>query len=242
MKKFYKSYYGAQHGEIAISGNFDSQQTKKVLESLFGDWISKAAYEPIILEHQYPTPVRKNIRSKTASGYYHGRLYFSANQQLYEDVELFIIEHILGRNPLASRSGKRTREQEQLSYDICSSIRVPSKGDYAFVSIKRDFVVGNGQRLADIVKQEVSRIENAGITPYELDLAKANILNGRHQSMLNDNKILNLLLRQMKHGKTFYDWIEGNNQYADARLDEVNATAKRYFTPEEMVEIIADSN
>lgn len=80
--------------------------------------------------------------------------------------------HILGRHPVASRLGKRLREQEKLSYSIRSSIRIPTSGNTAWISVQGDFSAGKGIRLADIVKEEISKLADSGITQYELNMAK----------------------------------------------------------------------
>ncbi|PYF79597.1 zinc protease [Marinomonas alcarazii] len=239
VQQFHRDYYGAQHGEVAISGNFDSEQIKEALEVLFGNWMSRSTYEPIVIMHNNHMPIRQSLKSSSNSGYYNGRIYFAANSKSVEDAELFIIEHVLGRHPLASRVSRRLREQEQLSYDIRSSIRVPTQGDYAFVSIRGDFSAGQGMRLADAVKEEVARIADFGISQYELDLAKSTILDSRRQTLNNEIKVLGLLSKQLAEGTTMESWIDRNNEYAGVTLDGVNEVASRYFKVDEMVEILA---
>ncbi|MGO2512937.1 M16 family metallopeptidase [Marinomonas polaris] len=239
VQQFHQDYYGAQYGEVALSGNFDSEQTKETLETLFGSWMSPSPYQSVIAKHRHQSPVRQEVRAGKTGGYYQGRIYFSANTDTEEDVALFIVEHILGRNPLASRLGKRLREQEQLTYDIRSSIRVPTQGDHAFVSIRGDFSAGQGVRLADIVKEEVNRIAEFGISQYELDLAKSTILGKRRRALNDDKKILGLLPKQLAEGTKMETWAVRNKAYAEASLEKVNAAARRYFKANEMVEIIA---
>jgi zinc protease len=239
VQQFHQDYYGAQYGEVALSGNFDSEQTKETLETLFGSWMSPSPYQSVIAKHRHQSPVRQEVRAGKTGGYYQGRIYFSANTDTEENVELFIVEHILGRNPLASRLGKRLREQEQLTYDIRSSIRVPTQGDHAFVSIRGDFSAGQGVRLADIVKEEVNRIAEFGISQYELDLAKSTILGKRRRALNDDKKILGLLPKQLAEGTKMETWAVRNKAYAEASLEKVNAAARRYFKANEMVEFIA---
>ena len=120
-----------------------------------------------------------------------------------------------------------------------SSIRVPTTGDHAFVSIHGDFTAGQGERLADIVKEEVARIAEFGITQHELDLAKRTILSERRRALNNDQTILGLLPRQLSEGTTMESWIIRNQEYTEAGLEQVNAAARRYFNAAKMVEIIA---
>jgi len=237
--RFHQDFYGAQHGEIALSGDFDSAQITATLETLWGSWMSLAPYQRILAMHRDQPPVRRKVDAGSTGGHYLGRIYFAANSDTEEDAEIFLVEHILGRHPLASRLGKRLREQEQLTYDLRSSIRVPTTGDHAFVSIHGDFTAGQGERLANIVKEEVARIAEFGITQHELDLAKRTILSERRRALNNDQTILGLLPRQLAEGTTMESWIIRNQEYTEAGLEQVNAAARRYFNAAKMVEIIA---
>ena len=240
-QQFHRDYYGAQYGEVAISGNFDSEQIKETLEVLFGNWMSLSSYEPIIMTHREQPPVRKDVQAGSKGGYYQGRIYFSANTSTEENTELFIVEHVLGRHPLTSRLSKRLREQELLTYDIRSSIHVPTQGDHAFVSIRGGFSKGQGEQLADTIKEEVNRIAEFGVSQYELDLAKYTILTERRNTLSDDRRVLRLLSKQLADGTTMVSWIVRNKEYAEASLEKVNAAAGRYFKVDEMIEVIADS-
>lgn len=240
VQRFHESFYGAQHGELAISGDFEVEQVQTQLNTLFGSWMSKAPYRREPVSYQEITPGRHQIKTMASSGYYIGRLYFPANGASDDAAALFIAEHILGRHPITSRLGQRIREQEQLSYHIHSSIRIPSSGDAAWLSVQGDFSAGEGIRLADIIMEEIAKLADSGITQDELNIAKTTILGERQQQFRKDHKIQEFLPGQLHEGVTMSSWVTRNNAFASVTLEHVNDVIRRYFKTGDIVEIIAE--
>ncbi|MCO8168827.1 insulinase family protein [Pseudomonas sp. 21LCFQ02] len=239
---FYQKFYGTQHGELALSGDFDAEQVQAQLNTLFGDWLSQAPYQRIVPRHEPVAALRQHVKSDPApSGHFIGRLHFAANGSDEDAAALFVIEHILGRHPLASRLGKRLREREQLSYDLRSSIRIPAAGDAAWLSIQGDYPAGQGARLADIVAEEVRLLATSGISQAELSLAKQTILGERQRVMADDQSIHNLLVGQMSENVTLAAWVTRNDAFAAMTQEQVNTLARRYLEVPRMTEIMADA-
>lgn len=237
--RFHKAFYGAQYGELAISGDFDPEEVVKQLEVLFGSWMSKAPYFDEPASHRTVTPGRHQIETVSSSGHYIGRLYFPVNGMSKDAAALFIAEHILGRHPVASRLGKRLREQEKLSYSIRSSIRIPTSGNTAWISVQGDFSAGEGIRLADIVKEEISKLADSGITQHELNMAKKNILDERYRQVRIDRHVQEMLTGQLHEGVTMASWVARNDAFSSVSLEQVNSAIRRYFKAGNIVEVIA---
>lgn len=238
---FHTHFYGADQGEFALAGNFDPQQVREQLAVLFGDWRSQRPNNRTSKPYKDVKPARMHIRANAAqTGYYIGRLNFAANSKTEDAAALFIAEHILGRHPVASRLGKRLREEENLTYQIRSSIKLATFDDASWVSIQGSYPRGQGARLADIVREEVTRLAKSGISQQELELARNTILNERRLSFSQDRNILSWLPRQLYEGSTMQSWVERNDAFAAVNLEQVNAVMRRYWDAEKMVEILAD--
>ena len=242
-RHFHQQFYGAQHGELSLSGDFDAQATQILLNDLFGGWLSKAPHHSVNTTHQAIAPVLHQVTaSAPTNGHYLGRLYLPINSQTEDVAALYVLEHILGRHPVASRLGKRLREQEQLTYDIRSSIRVPIFGNAGWISIEGDHPPHQGRRVADIVKQEIANMAEFGLSQHELDLAKHTILSERHQALERPQSIANMLAGHLYDEVTLESWVERNHAYAGLTLEQVNAVARRYLKAADMVEISIGQN
>lgn len=239
IQQFYQEFYGTQDGELILSGDFDAARTQVLLDDLFGNWTSTAAYHRLHRTHHATAPVRRHVESVGKhNGYYLSRLSFPVNGQSEDAAALYVIENIFGRHPLASRLGQRLREQEQLTYSIRSSIRIPTTGNASWITIEADHPVALGDRVADIVKEEIAKLAESGLSQYELDLAKSTLLNQRIQNLDRPQNIANMLTGQLREDITMESWVERNNAFADLTLEQVNAVARKYLKAEEWVEVV----
>jgi len=44
MKSLYSEYLGAQHGEVAVVGDFDAEECLEALQKIFADWTASKSY------------------------------------------------------------------------------------------------------------------------------------------------------------------------------------------------------
>lgn len=243
LRRFHEDFYGADQGEVAITGSFDPAEVMAQLNKLFGDWNTGAPHRRAPQPYEKIEPARLHVKAKAPqTGFYIGRLHFQANSKSEDTAALMVAEHILGRHPLASRLGKRLRDEEGLTYDIRSSIKVATFDDDSWVNMQGGYPLGQGHRLADIVREEVVRLIESGITQEELDIARSTILNERRLSFSQDRNILSWLPRQLYEGVTMESWVERNNAFAAVTVEQVNEVVRRYFDVETMVEVLADAD
>ena len=239
---FHEAFYGADQGEFALAGNFDPQQVRRQLELLFGDWRTQHPNSRSSKSYVEIEPSRIHVKAGAAqTGHYIGRLNFAATNESGDTAALYIAEHILGRHPTASRLGKRLREEEGLSYQVRSSLKVATFDNASWLTIQGGYPIGQGGRLADIVRAEVSLLVADGINQQELEQARNTILNERRQSFGQNRNILNWLPRQLYEGSTMQSWVDRNNAFAAVTREEVNAVVRKYLNAERMVEILADA-
>lgn len=240
---FHRDFYGADRGEFVLSGNFDPQQVERQVRRLFGDWNSKARYARPARPYRNVSAARLHVHAEAPrTGYYLARLHFDAGSQSQEQAALFIAERILGRHPLVSRLGQRLREGEKLSYDVRTSIRVDPLDHAGWVAIQADYPLGQGRRLADLVKDEVARLIEHGITEQELEQARQAILHERRLNFGQERGVLSLLQRLLHEGATLQPWAERNEDFARIRLEQVNAAIRKHFRLDTFVEVLADAD
>jgi zinc protease len=62
-KQFYRQFYGASNGELAVVGDFDPAEVKKAIADLFKTWKSPARFERIKTGFQKIAPVNETIQT-----------------------------------------------------------------------------------------------------------------------------------------------------------------------------------
>lgn len=243
--RFHENFYGASQGELVITGDIDPQKVHGELNALLGDWRSASPYaHPEDAFHEAPA-IRIHAKANAPqTGHYVGRLRFAVNAKTSEQdtAALFVAEHILGRHPLASRLGQRLRQEEGLVYDIRSSIRIPTFDNNGWVTVQGGYPLGQGERLADIVRQEITRLVEHGITPQELERAQRTILHERRLSLAQPDSAQNWLRRQLQDDTTMQTVVDRNNTFAAMTVEQVNAVLRRFFDVGTMVEVLADGH
>lgn len=96
--------------------------------------------------------------------------------------------------------------------------------------------------FVDIIKEEIARLAESGISQDELDMAKRTILNQRSQYLKVNKNIQNILTGQLREDITLAFWIERNNAFTSLTVDDVNSVARRYLIAENMIEVIVGPN
>ena len=240
---FHRDFYGANHGEFALSGDFDPQAVREQVQRLFGSWNSKAKYARVAQPYRSVESARLHVRAQAPqAGHYLARLHFEFNAQSAENPALHIAEHILGRKPLVSRLSQRLREQENLSYDVRTSIKLATFDNDSWITIQADYPRGQGPRLADIVREEVACLIEHGIDEQELERAKRTILHERRLYFGQDANILSDMARQLYLGTNMISTWSGRNQaFAGVTLEQVNDAIRKHLRLEGFVEVLADA-
>ncbi|MGA7237517.1 MAG: pitrilysin family protein, partial [Bryobacteraceae bacterium] len=129
VRAFYKQFYGVGEGEIAISGQFDPAQMRKLVTELFGSWKSPAdhgritntyaAVEPI--NHKIETPDKQN-------GYFTVAAPLKMNDEDPDYPALLLAGTVFGGSP-NSRIFQRIRVKDGLSYGANAGFNMPTKDD-----------------------------------------------------------------------------------------------------------------
>ncbi|MCY1268883.1 coenzyme PQQ biosynthesis protein PqqF [compost metagenome] len=240
--RFHQEFYGANHGEIALSGDFDPQQVREQLQTLFGEWNSQAGHVRPSQPYQDIRAVRIHGRANAEqTGFYVGQLHYQANSRKDDAAALYIAEHLLGRNPMVSRLSKRVREWEGLTYGIKSSMKIATFDDASWLMIQASYPLGDGPRLADMVREELQGLIEGGISEQELEYAKQTILHERQLAVAQEQNVLSWLPRQLYEGVTLQSWVERNNAFAAVTVEQVNAVMRKYFSLDSFVEVLADA-
>jgi len=241
VRAFHTQFYGSNHGELALSGDFDPDVIKPLLEQLFGDWNSGAPFSRSLRLHEPSPEARLHVRANALlTGHYLAYMHFPANNADEDAAALMIAEQILGRNQVHSRLSQRLRQERGLTYDVRSSIKVANFGTDSWVRVQSGYPITQGERLASIVRDEVSKLIDQGITQEELLQAKQSILHGRQLSISQDQNILAQLPTQAYRGITYLDWIERNNAFAGVTLEEVNTAIRKHLGSAIWIEVLAD--
>lgn len=233
IKNFYHDFYSPNTVILGISGNINAEKTFKLIEDLFKDWQSKKMPSPVIK----PVALQRKPKNKTIhiEGKTEAEVVFGHYGNLKRNDKDFhkavVMNFILGGGgAMSSRIGKRIREDLGLVYSISScftALSIPGGWSVKF---------GVDNHYADfairILKDEIIKFIEYGITDSELDLAKSYLIGSYPLRFTNNTGIARVLLINEFYGLGD-DYLNEYTGIIDAiTREEVNETAKKYLHPE----------
>jgi zinc protease len=203
-RAFHKEFYGANHGEVAIVGDFDPAEVKKTLTDLFGKFTNNAPYERVKMGFEKTPVANKTIETpdKQNAMFVAGeRLNLADTDPNYPG--LAFANYMLGGGFLNSRFATRIRVKDGLSYGVGSRVSASShEPDGEFMV----YAIAAPQNIAKVeiaFKEELARALKDGFTPSEVDNDKAGWLQSRQVNRSDDRALTGALASNEQNGRTF---------------------------------------
>ena len=231
-RAFYKAFYGASHGELAVVGDFDPAELKKAAAEVFGDWTSPAKFERVKTGFQTIAPVNKSIETPDKAN-----AVFLASERINisdEDPDyaaLVFGNYMMGGGFLNSRLATRIRVKDGLSYGVSSNLSAKSnEKDGTFQA----FAIANPQNVAKVeiaFKEEMARALKDGFTQQEMDADRDGWLQSRTVQRSEDRGLVGLLVSRDYDGRTLA-WDEAlDNKVKALKPEDVAAAMRKNLDP-----------
>ncbi len=230
-RRFYQEFFAPAEGEIAISGQFDPQQVKKLLSDLFGDWKSTKPYQRIkdpyqkvdAINHKLETPDKQNA-------FFTAGAPVKMNDDDPDYAAVTMGGMVLGGSA-NSRLFQRIRVKDGLSYGASGTFRIPTTDDSGGFFA---FAIAAPQNMPKVevdFQEEVALILKDGVTADELEKAKKTWLDQRSLVRADEGNLAGLLVQRERWGRTM-QWDEKlETKVAALTTQQVNEALKRHFDP-----------
>ncbi|HEX7644185.1 MAG TPA: pitrilysin family protein [Burkholderiaceae bacterium] len=241
VRQFYKNFYGASHGELAIVGDFDADTAAKVLNETLADWASPAAYAEVLRSHADVAPMRQRIDTPDKeNGFYLARLDMDLGDDDPDYPALSLANYIFGGGAgLDSRLMERIRKKDGLSYGGESSLEPGMQDRDGSFTIAAIAAPQNLAKVDADVKQELQRLAKSGFTAEEVARAKSGMLQQRLQARSQDGELALGWVTYLYLDRTFA-W---SKQYEDKvkalTLEQVNAAWRKAIDADKLSVAIA---
>jgi zinc protease len=237
---FHRQYYGADHGELAIVGDFDKAAISKTIDESFTGWNSKVAYAPITSTNADKAPLYKTLNAPDKeNGFYTARLNVDLNVNDPDYPLLDLANYIFGDGGLKSRLMDRIRQKDGLSYGGGSGLQAGEIDRAGSFSIDAIAAPQNLKKLEAAVKQELERALKDGFTADELKGAKSGLLQQRVQNRSKDDVLAAGWTRNLHLNRT-YSWSkEYEDKLQAATLAQVNAAFRKVVDPARLSVVMA---
>jgi zinc protease len=189
-KKFYSDFYGAQHGELVVVGDFDANEITALAIELFGTWKSAQSYSRVADAFRDVPSINQALETPDKAN-----AFFMAGQNLNlrdDDPDypaLVLGTYMLGGGFLNSRLATRVRQNEGLSYGIGAQLQASSLDKSGFFMVQAIYAPQNAARLEAAIKEEIDRALKEGFTADEMKAAKEGLLQSRQVGRAQDPEL-----------------------------------------------------
>ncbi|MAP09509.1 MAG: pseudouridine synthase, partial [Rhodopirellula sp.] len=243
IRQLHAEYLGNQAGELAIVGNFDVEPTLEKFRSIVEGWEAKQPFERIVTPAQPDIPgavVTIETPDKSNALLYSGQQYKLADSDP-EYASLVLGNFILGGGSLSSRLANRVRQQEGLSYGVRSGLTAANFAEDEKVSFTLYAITNpaNKDKLLRVIREEVVRVLEDGVTEEELEQAKGAYLQAERIGRTGDSRLASMLVKSVFNDRTMAFVAKHEEQIQAATVDSVNAALKKYVDLDGLVMAIA---
>lgn len=231
VRAFHDKFYGAGNSELAIVGDFDPSEIKKLAESLFGDWHAEVPYARVPYPYHEPKPADlRFVTPDKANAILLGRLALPLNDRASDYAALLVADRVLGASN-ESRIFRRIRVAEGLSYGTGTSLRVASIDPHSTLTLYAIFAPQNLDRVRLGMAEELARALKDGFTTAEIEAARRSILQERKLARTDDPTLAQALVTQADLGRTWDDSARIDAAIAAVTPQSATAALRKYVDP-----------
>ena len=229
-KDFYKNFYGASNAELAVVGDFDVAEVKRVVGDLFGAWKSPAKFERVKTGFQSTPPIDDTIETpdKANATFVAGmRLNLSDKDPDY--AAMLFGNYLLGGGFLNSRLATRIRVRDGLSYGVSSNVGAKSieqDGQFQMLAIAAP---QNVTKVEAAFKEEIDRVLKDGFTQQEVDAGRTGWTQSQQVSRSDDRALAQLLGARDFDSRTMSWDDELQNRVMSLTPDDIRAAMRKHL-------------
>jgi zinc protease len=241
IRTLYQSYLGADHGELAIVGDFEPSEILPILGRTLEGWKAEKPYARI--ERPLP-PGLKAERDTIETPDKANAIFIAGLAAPIKDSEpdypaLVVGNFVLGGGSLSSRIADRLRQKGGLSYGAASMFSadpIDARGALMIFAIYNPI---NVEKVTAGVTEEVDRLLRDGVTADELARSKAGYVQQQQVRRSDDGSLASLLAEDLYVGRTMQFQAELERKIRDLTPEAVNAALRKYIDPKQLTVVTA---
>jgi zinc protease len=202
LKKFHTEFYGASNSELAIVGDFDTEDAQKVVGTQVAGWKSPKPYTQVKNPYRKIEAVNQSFETPDkANAFFVAGMRVNLRDEDPDYPALVLSNYIIGSG-INSRLFARIRGKEGLSYGIGSSFSLAPTENNALFMASAISAPENAAKVEASFKDEMSIILRDGFTDAEVAAAKASWLQAQQVSRAQDRELVGRVVDRIHYGRT----------------------------------------
>jgi len=230
-KKFYTDFFGTSNAELAVVGDFDPAEVRKIAEEEFGAWKSPASYTQVTRTWQKIEPVNRMIETPDKANALFAAGTTMALNEDDPDYPAMVLANRMFGGDLKSRLWRRIREKDGLSYGVGSGFQAGVKSKYGQLFVQAIAAPENVLKVEAAFKDEVANLLKDGFSEDEVAAAKKAYLEQRTLGRSQDGGLAGELARNAQYGWTMTRQADLESKISALTVAQINATVRKYMDP-----------
>jgi zinc protease len=241
VKAFYRDFYGASNGELAIVGDFDEKAIDTLLPQLFGDWKSTKTFKRLTSDFKPVAAASKAIETPDKeSATFIARTNVNLKQDDPDYAAMLITNWMLGDGAgFSARLVARIRVKEGLSYAVGSDLDVNGLDRAGEWVASAQYAPQNRDKVLAAFKDEMAILSKDGFPFAEVVASKSGYAQAQALARAGDANLATLLANHLSLGRTMQWDAALDKKIAELKPADVQAVLKKYLNTTEMTYVNA---
>ena len=232
VKAFYKTFYGASSGELALVGDFDPKGIQALINETLGDWKSPSPFTRIVDRIAKVDVINRAIETPDkASAFFIAAMPLAIKDTDADYPAMVLGNFMLGGGFLNSRLATRIREKEGLSYGVGSQFQAgvqDAVGGFIAFAI---YNPSNVAKLEAAFKEEMAKAVKDGFTEDEIKAAKSGWLQSQQVSRSQDRELASRLAGNMFAGRTMAFSTDLEKKVGELTGEKILTSMRKFIDP-----------
>jgi zinc protease len=203
LQKFHQSFYGVDHAELAIVGDFDPAEIEALVDELFAGFDAAEDYVRIETPYREADAIFESVETPDKES----AVFASAGRMPIKDDHedhpaLTLAGYIAGGGFLNSRLATRIRRTDGLSYGVGAWYGADSQEPDGWFRGYAIYAPQNDDALVRAFWEELQKIESDGFTAAEVMDARQGWLQRQRLSRSQDRELATRLANYAEIGRT----------------------------------------
>jgi zinc protease len=239
LQSFHARHYGPNGMVLAIVGAVEPKQAIDLVEAALGGWLNPGQMQPPDLPPYKPLK-RTTRRKVTIPGKAQSDIQVGSSGPMRKAPEYMAASlgnSALGQFGLGGRIGESVRERSGLAYYAYSSLNA-GVGPGAW-TISAGVNPGNVEKAIDLIRREVQRFVDSGVSPEELEDSRSNFIGRLPLSLESNAGVVNALLNIERYDLGLEYYQNYPRMVQAVTPEAVLETARRYLDLERLALAVA---
>ena len=231
VRKFYVDVYGASNAELAVVGDFDPEELRKLVATLFGDWKSPAKFARLPYDYKSVDAIDKTIETADKQNAIFASGMPWKLSETHPDYPAITFANYMFGGGSSSRLWARIRTKEGLSYGVFSIATGHPVYESGYFIVAAIAAPQNIAKVESVFKEELAKVLKDGFTDQEIAEAKKGWLQQQTLRRSEDRTLASMLSENEFEGRTMAFQADLEKKVQSLTNAQIVEALKRHIDP-----------